>query len=172
MEDKKTEELTIEELKNKALLYGLQFKGNISKDKLITMVETAEQVNNNPVGIGAIPEDDVEYGDEVFGSKEPTRKEAAEIKRQALIMIKCQITNLNSEESDEQLIYAGVVTNHVVAARYIPADTPWMVEQCLIDKLMTEKHQTFVNEIDPRTRRPNGNKVAKLSKHYNVQFLR
>jgi len=87
-------------------------------------------------------------------------------------MLKVRIVNLNPEESDASTVYAGVVSNHFKAARYIPFDKVWYVEQCLVDKLMVDKIQVFVNDIDPRTRRPNGNKKAKLVKHYSIEFVR
>ena len=177
MEDKKLEELTIEQLKEKALLYGLEFKGNISKDKLMVMLDAAQQVKTQPVGVSddtasfGQSDDDELYSDGKINSPLPTRGEVKELKKQALMRLRIIVTNLNSEESDEMTVYSGVVSNYFVAARYIPLDKPWPVEQCLVDKLMTEKFQSFVNEIDPRTRRPNGNKVAKLNKHYNIQFV-
>lgn len=175
MEDiKQLQELSIEELKEKALLYGIKFPGNISKDKLIDKIDTvASATPPQAVGTQILDSDDDElYGDGKFNSSLPTRGEVREAKKQALMMLKVRITNLNSEEIEQQLIYSGVVTNYFTAARYIPVDTEWLVEQCLVDKLMTEKFQTFVNEIDPKTRRPTGNKVAKLTKHYNVQLLK
>ena len=52
--------------------------------------------------------------------------------------------------------------------QYRYAETDWSeVYSFYIDAQV----QVFVNEIDPVTRRPNGNKVPKLVKHYNVQFM-
>ena len=173
MDDNK-KEVTIDQLKEEALLLGISFKGNISKDRLQDMITGARQTQKEPVGSFASDvmeaNSDDELFDEVFNDA-PTRGDVKEAKKQALTMLMVRITNLNSEELEEQTVYAGVVNNYFKAARYIPLDKPWAVEQCLVDKLLTEKFQTFVNEIDPRTRRPNGNKVAKLTKHYNVQFV-
>ena len=174
MADTKKTELSIDELKKEALLYGISFKGNISKDSLVELIANSKTTNTEEVGSFVTDDEDEEYFDasESFGKKKFTRKEIKELKFQALLMLKVRITNLNSEESDASTVYAGVISNFFKAARYIPFDRVWYVEQTLVDKLMTEKHQVFVNEIDPKTRRPNGNKAAKLVKHYNVEFVR
>lgn len=167
-------ELSINELKSKALLYGLTFKGNISKEALKAMIDEALKTKTENVGIYEAEDDESDYieGADDFQAKRVTRGQVREIKDQALLMMKVRITNLNPEESDADNVYAGVVTNYVRAARYIPFNRVWYVEQCLVDKLMIDKQQVFVNDIDPNTRRPNGNKKAKLVKHYNVEFVR
>ena len=174
MENTQSEELSMEDLKSKALLYGIQFPGNISKLKLFELVSAVENKKDiQEVGVEVLDEDDDAEFDESHAFKTRiTRKDAKELKEQALMMIKIRVTNLSPDESDEQNVYAGVISNYFKAARYVPFDTDWYVEQCLVDKLMTEKLQVFVNEIDPNTRRPNGNKQAKLVKHYNVQYVR
>jgi len=169
-------EFTIDELKEEALLLGIIFKGNISKGALLAEIIKAKE--NRPEAVGSFlsseESDDLEYYDEsaAFEAKRITRKELKELKFQALLMLKVRIVNLNPEESDASTVYAGVVSNHFKAARYIPFDKVWYVEQCLVDKLMVDKIQVFVNDIDPRTRRPNGNKKAKLVKHYSIEFVR
>ncbi len=169
-------EFTIDELKKEALLLGIIFKGNISKDALLAEIIKAKETRSESVGSSLSSEesDDLEYYDEsaAFEAKRITRKELKELKFQALLMLKVRIVNLNPEESDASTVYAGVVSNHFKAARYIPFDKVWYVEQCLVDKLMVDKIQVFVNDIDPRTRRPNGNKKAKLVKHYSIEFVR
>jgi len=169
-------EFTIDELKKEALLLGIIFKGNISKDALLAEIIKAKENRPEAVGSSLSSEesDDLEYYDEnmAFEAKRITRKELKELKFQALLMLKVRVVNLNPEESDASTVYAGVVSNHFKAARYIPFDKVWYVEQCLVDKLMVDKIQVFVNDIDPRTRRPNGNKKAKLVKHYSIEFVR
>jgi hypothetical protein len=158
------------------MLHGLSFKGNVSKVKLIEMINEASKTQTEEVGVEDLEEpiEDPVYEDEFHTTtnRKPTRAEIKELKYQALLMLKVKITNLNPEESDANTVYAGVVTPYVKAARYIPFDRPWYVEQCLVDKLMTDKVQAFVNEIDPNTGRPTGNKKPKLVKHYNIEFLR
>ncbi len=169
-------EFTIDELKEEALWLGIIFKGNISKGALLEEIIIAKETRSESVGSSLSSEesDDLEYYDEnmAFEAKRITRKELKELKFQALLMLKVRIVNLNPEESDASTVYAGVVSNHFKAARYIPFDKVWYVEQCLVDKLMVDKIQVFVNDIDPRTRRPNGNKKAKLVKHYSIEFVR
>ena len=169
-------EFSIDELKKEALLLGVVFKGNVSKDALLAMVIEAKEQRPEEVGssVTSDEDDDLEYYDEsaAFEPKRITRKDLKELKFQALLMLKVRIVNLNPEESDASTVYAGVVSNHFKAARYIPFDKIWYVEQCLVDKLLVDKIQVFVNDIDPRTRRPNGNKKAKLVKHYSVEFVR
>ena len=169
-------ELNLEDLKSKALLYGIKFPGNISADKLKDKIDEFLK-SNEPKEVGVYEaqeddEEDYETGGHQFNVKRVTRKEAKEIKFQALLQLKVRITNLNPEESDSSTVYAGVVSEYFKAARYIPFDTEWYVEQCLVDKLLVDKLQVFVNDIDPKTRRPNGNKKAKLVKHYNIEFVR
>ena len=169
-------ELTIEELKSQASLYGIDYAGNISKVKLSEKIKEfkASTPDIEPVGSAISSEDDdAEYETEAgWQPKRVTRSEVKELKYQALLMLKVRITNLNPEESDSSTVYAGVISQYFKAARYIPFDRVWYVEQCLVDKLMVDKIQVFVNDIDPRTRRPNGNKKAKLVKHYNIEFVR
>ncbi len=168
-------EVTIAELKSKALLYGLSFPGNISKVKLIAQIDEFLSGTTDVEEVGAYVSEDDEDDYETFGvekAKRVTKKEVKELKFQALLMLKVRITNLNPEETDSPTVYAGVVSQYFRAARYIPFDRVWYVEQCLVDKLMTDKIQVFVNDIDPSTRRPNGNKRAKLVKHYNIEFVR
>ena len=165
----------LKDLKQQALLLGISFPNNISFDKLKEKIDDVKKTQTEEVGVSMSSEedDDLEYEDDTsWEPKKITRKELKELKYQALLMLKVRITNLNPEESDASTVYAGVVSNHFKAARYIPFDRVWYVEQCLVDKLMTDKLQVFVNDIDPKTRRPNGNKKAKLVKHYNVEFVR
>ena len=164
----------IKDLKQQALLLGIEFPGNISAKALQLKINQAKKTQTEPVGVEDIDNDDDEYYDEnaPFEPTKITKKDLKELKYQALLMLKVRITNLNPEESDASTVYAGVVTNHFRAARYIPFDKVWYVEQCLVDKLMVDKIQVFVNDIDPRTRRPNGNKKAKLVKHYNIEFIK
>ena len=165
----------LKDLKQQALLLGIEFKGNISEKALQLKINQAKKTRTEPVGVSmsSDEDDDLEYEDDtLWEPKRITKKELKELKYQALLMLKIRITNLNPEESDASTVYAGVVSNHFRAARYIPFDRVWYVEQCLVDKLMTDKLQVFVNDIDPRTRRPNGNKKAKLVKHYNLEFVR
>ena len=166
--------VSMNELKDTALMYGLKFPGNISRDKLEALIKDFKSKPDvKQVGISiSSNDDDEEYiSDQDWNKEKITRGEVKELKNQALLKLKVRVTNLNPEESDQQLAYAGIVTNFFRVARYIPLGTEWYVEQCLVDKLMVDKLQVFVNEIDPRTRRPNGNKAAKLVKHYNVEFL-
>jgi len=168
-------ELKMPELKNKAMLYGIHFPGNVSKDKLLELIKEFEagHADNLEVGSAVTAEDDDDYETYSvgFNQQRVTRAAVKELKFQALLMLKVRITNLNPEETDSNLVYAGVVSEYFKAARYIPTDRVWYVEQCLIDKLMVDKIQVFVNDIDPKTRRPNGNKRAKLVKHYNIEFV-
>ena len=179
MESKTLDEMSLEELKQTATLYGVSYKGNISKEKLKLLIEEVKKERPKSVGVELVddfeepiedPDFDEEYDKTI--SKKPKKGEIDELRYQALLMLKVRITNLNPEESDSSTVYAGVVTPYVRAARYIPFDRVWYVEQCLVDKLMTDKIQVFVNELDPRTGRPNGNKKPKLVKHYNVEFVR
>ena len=168
--------LNITELKSKALLYGLHFPGNVSKQSLGELIIAFETENKGvleEVGSAVTDEDDDEEYETAspFGPARVTRKEVKELKFQALLILKVRITNLNPEESDSNLVYAGVVSEYFKAARYIPVDRVWYVEQCLVDKLMVDKIQTFINEIDPKTRKPTGNKKPKLVKHYNIEFV-
>jgi len=166
-------ELTMDELKEKASLLGLTFKGNISRESLEKLVLDAALEKSLAVGSEELEVEEDLYETDFEGQrKKLTKKEVKELKYQALLMLKVRITNLNPEEASQSTVYAGVVTSYVRAARYIPFDKVWYVEQCLIDKLMTEKTQVFVDEIDPRTRKPNGNKRSKMVKHYNIEFLR
>jgi len=171
-----TKEITLEELKQEALLHGISFKGNISKAALKALIDEKKKTQTEEVGVAVSSDeaDEEEYEDyeTTFSQKRVTKKEIKELKEQALLMLKVRVTNLNPEESDAPTVYAGVVTNYFRAARYIPFDKVWYVEQCLVDKLLTDKMQVFVNDIDPRTRRPNGNKKAKLVKHYNIEFVK
>ncbi len=169
-------ELSIEELKSQASLYGIDYPGNVSKAKLAEKINAfkASTPDIEPTG-SAVSSDEADDDYETESGWQPkrvTKKEIKELKFQALLMLKVRITNLNPEESDSSTVYAGVVSQYFKAARYIPFDKVWYVEQCLVDKLMTDKIQVFVNDIDPRTRRPNGNKKAKLVKHYNIEFVR
>ena len=175
MADNVNEELSIAELKSQATLYGIDFAGNVSKAKLTEDIKAflASTPDVEEVGAYVSNEDDDEYETAGgFGPQRVTKGEVKELKFQALLMLKVRITNLNSEETDSPTVYAGVVSQYFKAARYIPFDRVWYVEQCLVDKLMTDKTQVFVNDIDPSTRRPNGNKKAKLVKHYNIEFVR
>jgi hypothetical protein len=166
-------ELSMDELKEKASLLGLTFKGNISREALEKMVLEAALEKSLTVGSEELEVEEELYETDFEGErKKLTKKEIDELKYQALLMLKVRITNLNPEEASQSTVYAGVVTPYVRAARYIPFDKVWYVEQCLVDKLLTEKIQVFVDEIDPRTRRPNGNKKSKMVKHYNIEFLR
>ncbi len=171
-------ELSIEELKSQASLYGIDYAGNISKAKLAEKIKefkaSTPDAESNEIG-SAISSDEDDEDFETDGEWQPkrvTKSQVKELKFQALLMLKVRITNLNSEETDASTVYAGVVSQYFKAARYIPFDKVWYVEQCLVDKLMVDKIQVFVNDIDPRTRRPNGNKKAKLVKHYNIEFVR
>ena len=170
-EEKK--DLTIEELKEKADLLGITYKGNISKEALKEKILEVSLERALSVGSEELePEEELYDTDLDTGEKKKlTKKEIDELREQALLMLKVRITNLNPEEASQSTVYAGVVTPYVRAARYIPFDKVWYVEQCLVDKLLTEKMQVFVDEIDPRTRRPNGNKRSKMVKHYNVEFI-
>jgi len=169
-------ELSIEDLKSEASLYGLDYAGNISKAKLAEKIKAFKASTPDVEEVGSAistDEDDEDYETSaVWQPKRVTRGQIKELKFQALLMLKVRITNLNSEETDASTVYAGVVSQYFKAARYIPFDKVWYVEQCLVDKLMVDKIQVFVNDIDPRTRRPNGNKKAKLVKHYNIEFVR
>jgi len=175
MADTKKTELSIEDLKQRALLYGISFKGNISKEALQDLINKSLLTKKEEVGaaVSSDESDEEEYEiTNVFNVNKPTRGEVKELKFQALLMLKIVVTNLNPEESDASTVYAGVVSEYFKAARYIPFDREWYVEQCLIDKLMVDKIQVFTNDIDPKTRRPNGNKKAKLVKHYSIEFVR
>ena len=169
-------ELTIEELKSQASMFGIDYPGNISKTKLAEKIAefkaSTPDVKEVGSAVSSDEDDDLYETSRPFGAKKPTKKEVKELKFQALLMLKVRIINLNPEETDASTVYAGVVSEYFKAARYVPFDKIWYVEQCLVDKLMTDKHQAFVNDVDPRTRRPNGNKKAKLVKHYNVEFVR
>lgn len=171
-EEKK--EMTMDELKQKANLLGLSFKGNVSRDALEKMILDAALERALAVGSEEleVEEDLYEVDQNTLTRKKLTNKEIKELKYQALLMLKVRVTNLNPEEANQSTVYAGVVTPYVRAARYIPFDKVWYVEQCLVDKLLTEKMQVFVDEVDPRTRRPNGNKKSKMVKHYNIEFVR
>jgi hypothetical protein len=171
-EEKK--EMTMEELKNKATLLGLTFKGNISREALEKLVLDAALSRALTVGSEIIePEEDLyETDHETFTRTKLSKKDIDELRYQALLMLKVRITNLNPEEASQSTVYAGVVTPFVRAARYIPFDKVWYVEQCLIDKLMVDKTQAFIDEIDPKTRKPNGNKKSKMVKHYNIEFVK
>ncbi len=168
-------ELSIEELKSQASLYGIDYAGNISKAKLAEKIKEFKSSTPDVEEVGSALSDDADDEDyetsTAWNVKKVTRGEVKELKYQALLMLKVRITNLNPEESDASTVYAGVVSQYFKSARYIPFDRVWYVEQCLVDKLMTDKIQVFVNDIDPRTRRPNGNKKAKLVKHYNIEFV-
>ncbi len=168
-------ELSIEELKSQASLYGIDYAGNISKAKLAEKIKEFKASTPDVEEVGSSlssDSDDEDYETSTaWNVKKVTRGEVKELKYQALLMLKVRITNLNPEESDASTVYAGVVSQYFKSARYIPFDRIWYVEQCLVDKLMTDKIQVFVNDIDPRTRRPNGNKKAKLVKHYNIEFV-
>ena len=171
-------ELSIEELKSQATMFGIHYPGNVSKAKLAELIAefkaSTPDVESQEIGSAISSPEDDEYYEEskAFNAKRATRGQIKELKYQALLMLKIRITNLNPEESDASTVYAGVVSQYFKAARYIPFDKVWYVEQCLVDKLMTDKLQVFVNDIDPRTRRPNGNKRAKLVKHYSIEFVR
>ncbi len=168
-------ELSIEELKSQASLYGIDYAGNISKAKLAEKIKEFKASTPDVEEVGSALSSDTDDEDyetsTAWNVKKVTRGEVKELKYQALLMLKVRITNLNPEESDASTVYAGVVSQYFKSARYIPFDRIWYVEQCLVDKLMTDKIQVFVNDIDPRTRRPNGNKKAKLVKHYNIEFV-
>ena len=174
-ENKTLEEMTMPELRNEASLLGVQYKANMGKAKLIELIKEAkENGRTEPVGVEEATEDDYEKYMEDINEKQSTgltRKEIKELKENALIMIKVRITDMDPE-SQEQTAYAGVVTNYFKAARYIPLGKVWYVENCLIDALNERKFQTFVDEIDPKTRRPTGNKKPVLRKRYNIEFLR
>ena len=147
------------DLKSQADLLGIKYSGNIGYDALKAKVDAFKTENNDP-DVGVVET----TPDEDLGMT------AKERKRQALMMIKVRVTNLNAQESDESNVYKGVITKDLRVARYIPFDTEWYVEQCLIDALQEAQVQVFVNEIDPVTKKPNGNKVPKLVKHYNIQY--
>jgi hypothetical protein len=179
VESKNLKDMSLDELKQKATLLGVAYKGNISKEKLSALIEEVSKERNEAVGVKLVdpyeePVEDPDYIEafDAVNKIKPKKSEIDELRYQALLMLKVRITNLNPEESDSPTVYAGVVTPYVRAARYIPFDRVWYVEQCLVDKLLTDKIQVFVNEIDPRTNRPNGNKKPKLVKHYNVEFVK
>jgi len=172
MEDNK---IDINELKDTATMYGIKFPGNISKVKLEELITKFKTSTNDVKEVGSAissDEDDEIYSENLaWNDSKITNGEVKELKEQALMRLKVRVTNLNPEEADSTTVYAGVVSQYFKAARYIPLGAEWYVEQCLVDKLLSDKLQVFINDIDPKTRRPNGNKKAKLVKHYNIEFL-
>jgi len=161
-------------LRNEANLLGIKYKANMGKEKLIELIEQAyKEGRTNKVEHEEI-EDDNELYFEDFNDKQSeglTKKEIREMKENALIMLKVRITDLDPE-SREKTAYAGVVTNYFKAARYIPLNKIWFVENCLVDALRDRKFQGFEDEIDPKTHRPTGNQKPVLRQRYNIEFIR
>jgi hypothetical protein len=171
--EKTYEQMTMPELRNEASLLGISYKANMSKNKLIELIQKAKEEGRTEE-VGTTEEEDFEKYMEDVNEKQSTgltKKEIKELKENALLMIKVRITDMDPE-SQEQTAYAGVVTNYFKAARYIPLGKVWYVENCLIDALSERKFQTFVDEIDPKTRRPTGNKKPVLRKRYNIEYIR
>lgn len=170
-EDAKTPER--EDLEHKATQLGIEFRSNISDEKLRERVNAAledakgaedgEGENGNEGGAPAAataPEPD---GKETDAQRRVRKqKEASELVR---VQVTCM--NPNKREYDGEVLSAG---NRVVGThkKYIPFDTPWHVPRMIYNVLRDRECQVFVTTRDERGRQK---REGRLIKEYNVTEL-
>ena len=152
------QEIRLEELKAKATLLGIKHAANIRLDTLETKIEefetaSAVSIKDQILNVNAKPKGALSV------------KQAAELPRLV------RVSNLDVEERDHTTIYKCVLNENFAIARVIPVDQEWYVPQAVCDALENSMMQVHVKEMDKRTNRFTGNRVAKQVKKYNVQYL-
>jgi len=148
------------ELIEEANQLGLEFKGNISTQKLHEMVEA-------------------HYDNEAAGDK-PTEKEEtvetttrndifAEVKKKALATKVVTITSNDTRtNSDETMVYLAVENMHFAVGGWYPLNEPIEIQNCLIDIAKNTKITLHKDEVIDGRR--TGNKVPVRTNAYNVNF--
>ena len=150
---------------------GLDFKGNISNEKLKALVAEAE-------GPKAAPEPEAEPEAEptalvnkVSKEKRPLtlREKIQQSKARASKLVVVTITNKDNRENDVMTtVHLSVENQHFAIGRNVPLDIPVEIEQCLVDlaecTMMTLHKDEIVNG------RRTGNKVPVTVKKFAISY--
>jgi len=168
------EEKTYEELKSEALNLGIQFKGNVGKERLAQMIE---DFYNNDSAQDAVQESPEETTEEVTPVTQPVSKESKEQKFRRLAMetklkaMKRRVVTITSNDTRENSLvtveYLGFENQYFGISRLVPLNIPVELEECLIE--VAKKTELLIHMDEVVNGKRTGNKKPVMMKKFNVQ---
>lgn len=142
MTDQIVEPTELEVLKKRADQMGLTYHPSIGVDALREKV-SAHLAGQNAQTVNVTVQTDFKPTAEAL--KFAADQNNNYIRRQAMRLVRIQITcmNPNKKEWEGEMF---MVQNDILSAkRYVPFNTPWHVEQCILDMIQDRQCQIFRN---------------------------
>lgn len=161
-------ELSLDELKAKATEYGIPFKGNISKAKLLELITRYESGDTNLDGVI----DELDTPETETQTQSSTQSKVDKIKAledEALKLIRVIITpnDVTKREFQSELFQTG---NSVLGtiSRAVPFGVEWHVEHILLQSIQERQMHIMIKRKNPK-----GDEYyeSKLVPAYTVQVL-
>ena len=180
-----------DELKSEATELGVDFKGNISNDKLKALViaareeaegdtdELIDDAPESPAMKPAEPDEEVAKpetiapltGTPAQQARSKQRQKIKAAKKRSFALSVVTITNRDNRENDIMTsVYLSFENQHFGLSKHIPLDVPVQVEQALID--IAESTSMTLHRAEIVNGKPTGNKIAKSVKKFSVSYAR
>jgi len=159
-------DLHIAQLKKKADLLGITYKANVS---IQTLKDAIEKAMSKPVGESPAQGTGTTEGS-AADSVPPKGESTEDVYNKAMKLVRVIIVPLESTKASQWESDVFCAANAVVGTvkRVIPFNTPWHVEQILLNTIKEKKYQQFATN-----KAPNGaiSVTSRLVNAYNITEL-
>ena len=142
MTDQIVEPNELEVLKKRADQMGLTYHPSIGVDALREKVNAHLSTQNTPV-VNVTLQSEFRPSPEAL--KFATDQNNNYIRKQAMRLVRVQITCMNPNKKEWEGEIFSVQNDILSAKRYVPFNTPWHVEQCILDMIQDRQCQIFRN---------------------------